>query len=75
MRHTRKTNGGVSFATPEDVVRRHTKGCRSPPHERMSFAATRKDVVRRHTKGCRSPPHERMSEVTPSDGDLPHRGR
>jgi hypothetical protein len=50
MRHTRKTNGGVSFATPEDVVRRHTKGCRSPPHERMS-------------------------EVTPSDGDLPHRGR
>jgi hypothetical protein len=53
MRHTRKTNGGVSFATPEDVVRRHhermsfaatTKGCRSPPHERMSFAATRKDV-------------------------------
>jgi hypothetical protein len=44
MRRTRKTNGGVSFATPEDVVRRHTKGCRSPPHERMSFAATRKDV-------------------------------
>jgi hypothetical protein len=31
MRHTRKTNGGVSFATPEDVVRRHTKGCRKLP--------------------------------------------
>jgi hypothetical protein len=31
--------------------------------------------VVRHTRRCRSPPHERMSEVTPSDGDLPHRGR
>jgi hypothetical protein len=44
MGHTREPKMGVGRHTRKDVVRRHTKGCRSPPHERMSFAATRKDV-------------------------------